>query len=191
MRIILIFYLDDILGILSFTFDRFHPIIMENKRNVMPIQMITPQLGFADQSGCLAHPAGFAIVHACKSPCHQQAVGYTKSLPKTDPHYLSYQSGNDLYLNLIDPPQPLFQMESFQTFFRFVDFQIARRSVLIHCNQGESRAPSLALLYAAKRLNLFPDESYAAARATFEKQFPYKPGQGIVTYLTVHWKELN
>lgn len=134
----------------------------------------------------------FATVHACKDPCHRKAAEYNdKSLPKNHQHYLSLQRGHHLYLNLIDPPVPLFQSESFAFFFNFMDEQIKLRPVLIHCNKGESRAPSLALLYAAKRLGLFPPESYGAARAAFEKDFSYKPGKGIETYLQSNWDRLG
>lgn len=116
---------------------------------------------------------------------------YTSNLPTQHPHYLSYQDQHHLYLNLIDPPAPLFKRESFNIFFQFMDAQIKQRPVLIHCNQGQSRAPSLALLYAARRLKLFPDETYAVARAAFEKQFPYAPGKGIEIFLTQNWCHLG
>jgi hypothetical protein len=149
-------------------------------------------LTFSDISGCSHKPSdtSLAIVHACKEPCHRCAAGYTqKSLPADHPHYLFLVRGNHLYLNLIDPPVPLFKRESFTAFFAFVDAQIKHRPVHIHCNKGESRAPSLTLLYRAKR-GLLPDESYDAARAAFEVDNPYKPGKGIETYLRENWHDL-
>lgn len=145
-------------------------------------------LTFADISGCShEHSDTLAIVHACKDPCHRCAVGYKeKSLPATHPQYLSLTRGNHLYLNLIDPPVPLFKLESFTAFFAFVDAQLPHRPVRIHCNKGESRAPSLTLLYRAKR-GFLPNESYAAARAAFEAGNAYKPSKGIETYLGENW----
>jgi hypothetical protein len=128
-----------------------------------------------------------AVVHACKNPCHQNVLGYKGNLSSDHEHYLSYEKGYHLYLNLIDPSAPLFKAESFDIFFAFVDRAIQERAVLIHCNLGQSRAPSLTLLYMAKRLGILPDESYEAARAAFEKKFPYTPSAGIVTYLTQNW----
>ena len=147
---------------------------------------------FTDIAGCKRAPGeDVAIVHACKEPCHRCAAGYReKSLPSTNPHYLSLERGLDLYLNLIDPPVPLFKPESFKIFFDFVDRQIAVRPVRVHCNKGESRAPSLALLYRAKRGSL-PDENYEAARAVFERDNPYKPGKGIEMFLKENWKILG
>ncbi len=154
---------------------------------------VNDRLYFSDLAGCgCAAAREFAIVHACKEPCHRGACAYPgKSLPKDHPHYLSLRRGHHLYLNLIDPPAPLFQAESFALFFAFVDEEIKERPVLVHCNKGESRAPSLALLYAAKRLGLFPPESYAAARTAFEKDFSYRPGKGIETYLQSNWDRLG
>lgn len=148
-------------------------------------------LTFADISGCShQHSDILAIVHACKEPCHRCAVSYKeKSLSPDHPHYLALTKGNHLYLNLIDPPVPLFKPDSFTAFFAFVDAQIAHRPVRIHCNKGESRAPSLTLLYRAKR-GLLPNESYKIARAAFEADNPYKPGKGIETFLEENWHKL-
>lgn len=146
---------------------------------------------FSDISGCdHKHSDTLAIVHACKEPCHRCAAGYKeKSLPADHPHYLALMRANHLYLNLIDPPVPLFKLESFKIFFAFVDAQIEHRPVHIHCNKGESRAPSLALLYRAKR-GLLPNENYKTARAAFEKNNIYKPGKGIETFLNENWDAL-
>lgn len=131
-----------------------------------------------------------AVVHACKSPCHQRVVGYRGSLSKAHPNYLVKEDEFNLYLNIIDPPVPLFMPETFTSFMGFArkHFEADRR-ILIHCNQGESRAPSLALLFLAKHVQSIPDESYEAAREEFVSAFPgYKPGRGIQTYLRENWE---
>lgn len=135
----------------------------------------------------------WAVVHACKSPCHQKAVGYKGSLPKSHPNYLVLERGTDLYLNLVDPPVPLFMPESFARFLGFAKRQLdAGRDILIHCNQGESRAPSLALLILAKLTGEVSNDSYAAARSDFESLFSgYRPGQGIQQYLGEHWSDFD
>lgn len=157
----------------------------------MTITNVMDNLSYGDLSACAMQSENTAIVHACKEPCHRAGVCYTtRSLDKNHPHYLSLEQGRHLYLNMIDPPQPLFQAESFTRFFDFVDRYIQTRPVLIHCNKGESRAPSLALLYMAKR-GFLPGENYAAARAAFDARFPYKPGQGISTFLTNRWNDLG
>lgn len=132
-----------------------------------------------------------AIVHACKTPCHQHILNYQKSLDAQHPEYLYAVRDTHLYLNMIDPVSPLFRHEMFAAFFAFVDEKIAEKNIIIHCNQGLSRAPSLALLYMAKRLNLLSNDSYAVARTEFKKQFPYSPGVGIALFLSNNWDELG
>jgi hypothetical protein len=151
---------------------------------------VFPKLYVGDQGSCRHDDPNLFVVHACKSPCHQTAVGYSGSLPKDSPYYLDFYTGSDLYLNLIDPPVPLFMPASFRTFLHHV---VTRKgNILIHCNEGLSRAPSLALLYMAKGLGAIPNDSYAAARKEFEKIYPeYRPGQGIQTYLTDNWGRLE
>ena len=126
-----------------------------NDTEVMPMRiLINERLSFGNESACTHITDGtIAVVHACKEPCHRSSVGYsTRTIPSNHPNYLVLERGHHLYLNLIDPPQPLFMMPSFEAFLKFVDHEIVDRPVLIHCNQGESRAPSLTLLYMAKRL---------------------------------------
>jgi hypothetical protein len=154
---------------------------------------VHPRLWVASQSGCIRiELEGRAYVHACKVPCHSRAVGYRGTLPVTHPEYLSQHVGNHLYLNMIDPPQPLFRRESFAAFREFAAPQwAAGNTLVIHCNQGESRAPSLALLLLAKDIRAIAGGSYEAAVAEFTKLYPsYRPGRGIATFLNRNWSSL-
>jgi hypothetical protein len=130
-----------------------------------------PRLFVGDQSTCLQEFEGLVVVHACKSPCHQWAVGYRGSLPPDHEFYLAMEDVRDLYLNLIDPPTPLFKVDSFLHFRDFAESRYlgAHQALLIHCNQGHSRVPSLALLFLAKDLHVLPDDSYAAAVEAFQR----------------------
>lgn len=80
-----------------------------------------------DDSDCTARNEDYAVVHACKHPCHQDAVEYTGSLGSSHPHYLSYRKGEDLYLNMIDPDRPMFMPEMFEDFYAF-PFLAGRRA---------------------------------------------------------------
>jgi hypothetical protein len=133
---------------------------------------------------------GCVTVHACKT-CHTRALGYSGSLPADHPNYLSIERGGGLYLNLVDPPIPLFKPESFKIFLEFAKREYEKESkLLIHCNRGESRAPSLALLLLSK-LGVIGADSFQSARADFIKLYPnYNPGKGIEQFLTDHWKEI-
>ena len=142
---------------------------------------------------CAIAKPGWFIIHACKSPCHQAAVGYRGSLKPDHPHYLALERGSDLFLNMIDPPVPLFKLETFKTFLRFAHkaWQDGH-NLLVHCNQGESRAPTLALLLMAKRLEALPSDSYRAASSLFRSLYrTYNPGQGIQTFLNQNWNQIE
>lgn len=131
----------------------------------------------------------WAIVHACKSPCHQRAVGYQGNLGSSHPNYLILEKDNDLYMNLIDPDRPLFMDESFVSFLAFIDHHWDNgRKILIHCNQGLSRAPSLALILLAKKHGAISNDSFTVARKEFLDTYPnYSPGLGIQKFLTKNW----
>jgi hypothetical protein len=162
---------------------------------------IMPSLYVGDMSTCSrgalldTHPVlmqPHATVHAVKSPCHQQAVGYRGTLPQDHPHYLTYATGPELYLNMIDPPQPLFQLETFWAACEFMAAQSADLPVVVHCNLGLSRAPTLAFIRLV-RLGLSPvsPEDYAAQHAWFTSLYPfYAPGAGLALYLKTHWQEI-
>ena len=150
---------------------------------------VYPNLFIGTENDCFYEQRGeWAVIHACKSPCHQRAVGYRGSLPSTHPYYLVYENGNHLFLNMIDPSQPLFMPPLFPASLDFIEKHISNRKVLVHCNYGLSRAPSLALLYLAKRAKVINDENYGKAVQDFTQLFPsYNPGRGIATYLNTHW----
>ena len=141
---------------------------------------------------CRSGDSVWAVVHACKSPCHQKAVGYHGSLQGNHPNYLVLEKGSNLYLNMIDPPKPLFMLPLFTTFMHFASRHWDNGlCLLIHCNQGESRAPSLALLFLSKHLRVICASSFDDARKDLLNSCPsYNPGLGIQSYLRQHWSEI-
>lgn len=145
------------------------------------------------ESECFENKEGWAVVHACKSPCHQRAVGYSGSLNSNHPNYLVLEKENNLYLNMIDPPKPLFKEQLFTRFLAFAtESWKSGKKIFIHCNKGESRAPSLALLFLSKILEVISNESYEVAKREFLEIYPmYSPSQGIQIYLKKNWEDLN
>lgn len=145
------------------------------------------------QRDCRTGDTGWAVVHACKNPCHARAVGYSGNLSPSHPNYLVRERGDDLFLNMIDPAAPLFRPEVFAAFLVFAERKTSGgKKLLIHCNQGESRAPSLALVFLAKVAGAISDDSYLSARQDFERIFAgYRPGHGIQTYLRQNWTALG
>ena len=147
----------------------------------------------ANEVACSKGNSGLVVVHACKKPCHQRVIGYSGNLQKTHPNYLVLEQDYDLFLNIIDPPTPLFMPQLFTSFLSFATKHWGEgKRLLVHCNQGESRAPSLALLFLAKSLSAINNASYQAARKEFEPLYPqYKPGKGIESYFSNNWKSLG
>lgn len=158
---------------------------------------ITDNLYVGDLEDCRALSRGsvgkdWAVVHACKNPCHADRCGQAPDPESAD--YLARQEGAHLYLNMIDPPAPLFRRATFDIFIRFAREQWqAGRPLLIHCNRGESRAPSLAIVFLAKVLYRIGDTSFDDAWDEFEQLIgeKFQPGAGIEQWLREHWRELD
>ena len=134
----------------------------------------------------------FSIIHACKT-CHQKTLNYSKSLPSTHPNYLIYEKDAHLYLNMVDMPNELLPMYTnpiFKHAINFINREIQNRKILIHCNQGHSRSPSLGMIYLAKN-DIITKKSYAEAKVEFEKLYlEFAPGNGIMLYMQHNWNYL-
>lgn len=114
-------------------------------------------------------------VHACKS-CHSKVVGRVR---KGDAEYLVAYRGRDIFLNLVDMDVllPEYTAPIMVAFLGFMS-----DGMLIHCDQGISRSPSLGMLYLAYK-GVLP-ASYKDARREFDILYPwYAPNKGIDTYL--------
>ena len=146
----------------------------------------------ANDLACSKGNSGLAVVHACKT-CHQRVIGYSGNLQKTHPNYLVLEQDYDLFLNIIDPPAPLFMPQLFTSFLSFATKHWGEgKRLLVHCNKVESRAPSLALLFLAKSLSVINKTSYQSARKDFEIFYPqYKPGQGVEIYFIKNWDTIG
>jgi predicted protein tyrosine phosphatase len=135
---------------------------------------------------------GWAVVHACKNPCHAHAVGYIGSLAPTHQYYLIYENQSHLFLNMVDMPQELAPRFTHPIIRQFLAFMQANtgRKILIHCNFGESRSPSLAMFYLAK-IGVIPNNNYDEASNAFSTIYPlFNPNRGITLYLQHNWNEL-
>lgn len=108
------------------------------------------------------------VIHACKFPCWRDRG--EKELIVRDEH--------DLYLNMIDTEKPIFDEELFRESYSFS----AQGPTLIHCNQGRSRSPSIALYILAMRGIL--EGTFEEIEEEFRQLYPfYEPAKGIRTFL--------
>lgn len=130
------------------------------------------------------------IVHACKEPYHRNLLGYSgKGAPKDHPEYLVATRGKRLFLNLVDAADPNYIPKTIiDTALLFIDQALStQQKCLVHCNQVESRSPSIGLLYLASK-QLILNQSLEIAEFEFRKVYPtYNPKSGIKGYLLGHW----
>lgn len=129
----------------------------------------------------------WAVVHACKEPYHRAALGgYTgRSVGKEHPEYLFAIREREISLNMVDVPNPDFVAPAMvDAALEFIGDYIGFRTVLVHCNQGGSRGPTIAMLYMAKSL----PADFGLAEAMFTGLYPaYAPAGGCRGYAERHW----
>ena len=80
---------------------------------------------------------------------HRNALNYTgRSAPKGEQFYF-VDTGNIRHLNLIDPDNPaLIPKQVINAGLEFIKkYQEEGVPILVHCNQGHSRSPSVVLAY--------------------------------------------
>jgi hypothetical protein len=156
------------------------------------------RLYVGSDNDCFHEREGWAVVHACKHRCHQYAVGYSGNLSPHHPSYLVHEEENNLYLNMVDVNKPgylksRYMIPIIEATSAFVAAHLQEgMNVLIHCNQGVSRAPTLAMLFLARRIGWIDSTDFENARADFLHQYPdYSPGIGLTTFLIDHWDEIE
>ena len=155
---------------------------------------VFPRLFVGDQSDYdqdVKYREHWRVVHACKEPYHRQLLGYSgRAAPKYDPEYLIATRGHRLYLNLVDAPNPAYiPREIIDAALDFIHEGLqAGQSVLVHCNLGESRSPTIALLYLAQYTDRLPKDSFAVAAREFVKIYPlFRPGGGMAGFAEQNW----
>ena len=131
-----------------------------------------------------AREKGYAIVSACKDgvSSHRQLLGYTSmGAPRSSSEYLVARRKSHLYLNLIDGDDPSFIPDKLiDDALSFISEHLEKnKPVLVHCVEGKSRGPSIALLWLVLN-GLLPFEG---AFRKFKQLYPdYSPSAGIKIY---------
>jgi hypothetical protein len=133
----------------------------------------------------------WTIIHACKEPYHRQAVGYTgRAASKDHPEYLIARRGNRLILNLVDANDPAYiPDEIMDAAVAGIHESLSRNQlVLVHCNQGQSRSPGIAMLYLGTHTEFLPRSSFDLAFETFRMKYPpFAPAGGVLGFLRNRW----
>ena len=135
----------------------------------------------------------WAVINAAKT-VHCEIMGWGNKPPREHPNYIVYEDGQLLSFNWVDGPAHLFGMSGPEAFVRALDFIDAwydSKKILINCDQGQSRSPTVALLYAAKRLRIVPGDSFVDARRGFQILYPSYAPAGIADFVSSHWNEIS
>jgi hypothetical protein len=147
-------------------------------------------VGSQDDEASIHGESGWFVVHACKEPYHRQALGYSgRAAPKDHPEYLIARRKGCLILNLIDAADVNYiPAEIIDAALYDIHHNIASSKVLVHCNQGFSRSPTIAFLYLLKHSDIFNGQDQQTSVQRFQKIYPpYTPAQGMADYVRLNW----
>ena len=141
-----------------------------------------------------AQKKGYAILSACKDGPygHRAALGYKeRGAPKGENYYHATR-GKRMVLNLLDVDNPDFIPE--QVIFPALNWinkhLKAGDKVLVHCNAGRSRGPTIGMLFL-RTIGELP-ASFRTSEKVFRALYPdYAPGIGMRTFSRTHWQQLK
>lgn len=145
------------------------------------LHKVSHNLFIGDIEACKRTGYSDCIIHACKSPCFIRIMG--GKVEKDDPNYLYYETEKDLFLNIVDADEPLFYKATFDKALEFIEKHVFDNRVIIHCGEGKSRSPSIAMLY------LFRNLEYREAQNRMQDIYDwYYPSIGIDEWLGWNWE---
>jgi hypothetical protein len=131
-----------------------------------------------------------SILHCARDPWFRLAARLPK--PEFEDWFRAEQTGplfvrqsyNELALNMVDAAEPrYFSDEMVNAGLEFITERLAEGdAILVHCNMGLSRSPSMAFLWMFE--HGFLDDEFRHALPQFKTIYPnYCPGNGIWQYL--------
>lgn len=119
---------------------------------------------------------------------HQSVVGWTgRGCNKDNPHYLFKREDKAIYLNMIDGDNPEYIHDNMiDAALSFMKEKLDMdEEVFIYCSLGESRSPSIVLMYLLENDLIEKNEM---TFLTFKKEYTnYKPGLGNFLYIKNRW----
>jgi hypothetical protein len=155
---------------------------------------VHPQLFVGDglDYESIKHQSGWSFLTCAKEPWHREAIGYNgRAAPREHPEYLFARRGSHLILNMVDAPNAaFFHPEMMDAGVNFIEEELERgQQVLIHCNQGHSRAPGMAFYFLWKKRGFGKGLVYSDGEVEFKNHYPtYAPSAGIREFIRVEWR---
>lgn len=121
---------------------------------------------------------------------HQSVVGWQgRGCPPSSPYYLFKQEEDAIYLNMIDGDDPKYVNDKMiNPALNFIGEQLKKQhAVFIYCSLGESRSPSIALMYLLEN-DLIEKSLNTIQKFKREYYSNYQPKQGNLLYIKNRWK---
>lgn len=120
---------------------------------------------------------------------HQSVVGWQgRGCDPSHPHYLFRRDEDAIYLNMIDGDDPKYVNDAMiDPALDFIHQNLKNGSeVFVYCSLGESRSPSIALMYLLEN-NLI--EKSTNTFKIFQSEFYpyYQPKNGNLLYIKRRW----
>lgn len=119
---------------------------------------------------------------------HQSAVGWSgRGCDKNNPYYLFKETENIIYLNMIDGDDPAYVSdEMIDPALNFIKRSLAEGfKVFMYCSLGESRSPSIALMYMLENELIDKDGAVETFRTKYYRN--YFPKLGNLGYIQNRW----
>lgn len=120
---------------------------------------------------------------------HQSVVGWHgRGCNKDNPYYLFRREAHAIYLNMIDGTDPKYvNDEMINSALDFIHEHIENGDdVFIYCSLGESRSPSLALMYLLE--NSLIEKNTNTINTFRQDYYPnYNPKNGNLLYIKNRW----
>jgi hypothetical protein len=147
-------------------------------------------VGSQDDEAAIRGQSGWFVVHACKEPYHRKALGYSgRGAPKDHPEYLIARRKGCLILNLVDVNDVNFiAPQIIDAALLDIHQNITSSKILVHCNQGLSRSPTIVFLYLLKHSDVLNGQDHPTSVRRFQTIYPpYAPASGMAEYVRVNW----
>jgi predicted protein tyrosine phosphatase len=144
----------------------------------------------SDDDVAEAKRRGYARLCACKDgpDSHRSMLGYTSLGAPKGKDYLVARKGDVMALNIIDSEDPsMIPDKVLDAGLAFIKEQMDKgNKILVHCNAGHSRSPSLVMLYL-RSIGELP-QGYNRALHIFKTLYPkYDPGHGMEYHVRTRW----
>ncbi len=131
-----------------------------------------------------------------KNPFHKDIVGYDRNCPKGHPEYLCAHRPLQhlMALNMIDAKDPkFFSDEMIDKGLEFIQNEMDnRRDVIVVCNLGESRSPTMCLMYLMAHGDIPKDKEFKEIANDYIIIAPeWNPNDGILSYCERFWERVR